>query len=67
MPARGRMLVGRFKGKFIDRTQLNGALDKYIVDKNLESIVSSYEKYFSYPLPEHDSSEVDLEIYYPIL
>ena len=67
MPARGRMLVGRFEGKFIDRTQLNGALDKYIVDKNLESIVSSYEKYFSYPLPEHDSSEVDLEIYYPIL
>jgi effector-binding domain-containing protein len=67
MPVRGRMLIGRFKGKFIDRTQLNSAMEKYILDKNLESIVSSYEKYYSYPLPEHEISEVDVEIYYPIL
>lgn len=67
MPANGRMLVGRFKGKFKDRTQLNAALEKYILDNNLETLVNSYEKYYSYPLPTGEVSEVDLEIYYPIL
>ena len=67
MPARGRMLIGRFRGKFADRTRLNSALEKYILDKNLEMIVSSYEKYYSHPLPEHEMSEVAMEIYYPIL
>jgi len=67
MPAGGRMLVGQFRGKFADRTRLNTAMEKYILDKNLVSIVNSYEKYHSYPLPEEELSEVDLEIYYPIL
>jgi effector-binding domain-containing protein len=67
MPVRGRMLIGRFRGKFADRMQLNSALEKYIFDKNLEIVVSSYEKYYSFPLPTHEMSDVDLEIYYPIL
>jgi effector-binding domain-containing protein len=67
MPVNGRMLVGRFKGKFSDRTQLNAALERYILDKKLESIVTSYEKYYSSPLPVNELSEVEIEIYYPIL
>lgn len=67
MPSGGRMLVGKFSGKFADRTRLYAAMEKYILDKNLESIVNSYEKYHSYPLPKNEHSEVDLEIYYPII
>lgn len=67
MPVNGRMLVGRFRGKFADRTQLNAAMEKYIFDKNLESIVNSYEKYYSNPLPQNELSTVDMEIYYPII
>lgn len=67
MPAGGRMLVGKFSGKFADRTKLNAALEQFILDKNLENIVNSYEKYYSYPLPEHELAEINIEIYYPII
>jgi hypothetical protein len=67
MPANGRMLVGRFSGKFIDRMQLAAAMDKFIFDKNLENLATNYEKYYSRPLPLNEESEVDLEMYYPIL
>jgi hypothetical protein len=67
MPANGRMLVGRFSGKFVDRTQLAAAMDKFIFDKNLENLATNYEKYYSRPLPVNEASEVDMEMYYPIL
>jgi len=67
MPVNGRMLVGYFKGKFKDRIQLQIAMQQYILDKNIYSIVGSYEKYVNNNLPENEDSIVEIEMYFPIL
>lgn len=67
MPIKGRMLVGYFKGKFKDRIQLQIAIQRYILDKNIYSILGSYEKYLNNKLPENDDSIVKIEMYFPIL
>ncbi|MEO6358725.1 MAG: hypothetical protein ABIO56_18960 [Ferruginibacter sp.] len=67
MPVKGRMLVGYFKGKFKDRIQLQVAMQQYILDNNLNSIVGSYEKYLNNKLPESENDAIEIEMYYPIL
>lgn len=67
MPLNGRMLVGIFHGKYKDRTQLEVAMQQYCMDKNITSIVSSYEKFTNNKIPANDDAFVELEIHFPIL
>jgi effector-binding domain-containing protein len=66
MPKNGRMLVGRFKGKFSNRSALYQSMERYVADKNLSRLVSSYEKYTNGILPESNHSEIEIELYIPI-
>lgn len=67
MPVNGRMLVGYYKGKFKDRIKLYSAMQQYLLDKNIVSIVSSYENYQNGKLPQNEDSVVEIELYFPIL
>lgn len=67
MPVKGRMLVGKFRGKYKDRIQLQTAMQQYCLDKNIISIVSSYDKFTDNRVPENEDTIVEMEIHFPIL
>ena len=67
MPVNGRMLVGYYKGKFKDRIKLYSSMQQYLLDKNIISIVNSYENYPNGKLPQNEDSVVEIELYFPIL
>lgn len=67
MPVKGRMLVGKFKGKYKDRIQLQTAMQQYCLDKNIISIVSSYDKFTNNRVPENEETIVEMEIHFPIM
>lgn len=64
---KGRLLVGYYKGSFEGRKQLYQAMNNYVRDKFLRKIATSFEKYLDNKLPENDSSQVELKVYYPVL
>ena len=66
MPKNGRMLVGKFKGKFSDRKLVYESMQRYVADKKLSVLVTSYEKYTNGALPVSSNSEIELEVYFPI-
>jgi effector-binding domain-containing protein len=66
MPKNGRMLVGSFKGKFLDRKALYESMERYVRDKKLTTLITSYEKYMDGKLPVSSDSQVELEVYFPI-
>jgi hypothetical protein len=67
MPVKGRMLVGKFKGKYKDRIQLQTAMQQYCLDKNIISIVSSYDKFIDNRVPKNEETIVEMEIHFPIM
>ena len=67
MPPRGRALVGYYEGDYTGLKKLYAAVNKYYVDKHLQSIAAPYEKYLTNPQSTQDSLHMKIEIYYPVL
>ena len=67
MPAKGKMLVGKFYGPYRDLPRLYGAMRKYIFDKKLVVIGAPYEKFFSRGRSAADSLQMTIELHFPVL
>ena len=67
MPARGKMLVGKFEGAYRDLPRLYGAMRKYIFDKKLVVIGAPYEKFLSKGRSTADSLQMKIELHFPVL
>ena len=63
---KGRMLVGYYEGRFMDRKDIYAALERYIADRHLMKVAVPFEKYVNNELPASDSAIVKFELYYPV-
>jgi len=66
LPATGRVLVGNYEGKFSDRKKIYNAMTKYLTDHHLSIPAESFERYLNDSLPTSDSSEIKMELNYPV-
>jgi effector-binding domain-containing protein len=64
MPAKGKMLIGRYQGRYKDLSKLYIAMRKYVFDKKLIVIGSPYEKFLS---SSRDSLNMKIELHFPVL
>jgi effector-binding domain-containing protein len=67
IPQHGRALVGYYEGDYAGLKKLYTAINKYYVDKRLQSVAAPYEKYLTNPQSAQDSLHMKIEIYYPVL
>jgi effector-binding domain-containing protein len=63
----GKMLVGDFNGRYIDRQKLYNAMEKYIQDHSLAKQIAPFERYLDNRIPASDSDSVNMQINYPVL
>ena len=61
----GRVLVGPFKGRYIDRVRLYTAMENYMNDKSLKPILLPLEEFKNDKLPVSDTTIVDMDIISP--
>lgn len=66
LPAKGRVLVGKYEGKFSDRRKIYNAMTKYLTDHVLSIPAESFERYLNDSIPTSDSSEIRMELNYPV-
>ncbi len=66
LPAKGRVLVGNYEGKFSDRQEIYTAMTKYLTDHNLAIPAESFERYLNDSIPTSDSSGIRMELDYPV-
>ena len=66
LPAKGRVLVGTYSGKFSERNKIYQAMTRYLSDHTLSIPAQSFERYLNDSLPTSDSSEINIELDYPI-
>lgn len=66
LPAGGRVLVGNYEGKFSDRRKIYNAMTKYLTDHTLSIPAESFERYLNDSIPISDSSEIRMELNYPV-
>ncbi|HUZ59685.1 MAG TPA: GyrI-like domain-containing protein [Hanamia sp.] len=66
LPAKGRVLVGNYDGKFSDRQKIYNAMTKYLTDHNLAIPAESFERYLNDSIPTSESSEIRMELDYPV-
>ncbi|MBN9382717.1 MAG: hypothetical protein J0H74_18275 [Chitinophagaceae bacterium] len=65
LPSTLGLVVGRFEGRFDERTGLYAAMEKFISDHGLAKRGLPYEQYQS-PLPGSDSSTIRIDLIYPV-
>lgn len=65
LPSTLGLVVGRFEGRFGERTGLYAAMEKFISDHGLAKRGLPYEQYQS-PLPDSDSSTIKIDLIYPV-
>lgn len=66
IPFASKVLYGYFEGKFSERKAVYSAMEKYILDFNLEKAALPYEKYVTGILPASDSEQIKIEVFYPL-
>ena len=66
LPAKGRVLVGDYEGKFSLRQKIYLAMSKYLSDHTLSAPAESFERYLNDSIPSSDSSVIRIELNYPV-
>jgi effector-binding domain-containing protein len=66
IPFASKVLYAYFEGKFSERKAVYSAMEKYILDFNLEKAALPYEKYVNNILPASDSEQIKIEVFYPL-
>ena len=66
LPAKGRVLVGNYEGKFSERQKIYLAMSKYMTDHTLSAPAESFERYLNDSIPTSDSSVIRIELNYPV-
>ncbi len=66
LPVKGRVLVGVYTGKFSRRERIYQAMTKYLTDHTLSIPAESFERYLNDSIPTSDSSEIKIELNYPV-
>ena len=66
LPAKGRVLIGNYEGKFSDRQKIYFAMSKYLTDHTLSVPAESFERYLNDSIPTSDSSVIRIELNYPV-
>lgn len=66
LPVKGRVLVGNYTGKFSYREKIYTAMSKYLTDHRLSIPAESFERYLNDSIPVNDSSEIKIELDYPV-
>lgn len=66
LPIKGRVLVGNYTGKFSNRQKIYQAMTKYLTDHSLAIPAQSFERYLNDSVPTSDSSEIKMELNYPV-
>ena len=66
IPFASKVLYAYFEGKFSERKAVYSAMEKYILDFNLEKAALPYEKYVNDILPVSDSEQIKIEVFYPL-
>jgi len=66
LPPKGRVLVANYTGFFSQRIKIYQALTKYLTDHTLSIPAESFERYLNDSLPSSDSSEIKMELDYPV-
>lgn len=66
LPAKGRVLVADYTGLFSGRNKIYQAMTKYLTDHTLSIPAESFERYLNDSLPTSDSSEIKMELNYPV-
>jgi|SRR5665213_438748 len=66
LPVKGRVLVGNYEGKFSERRKIYSAMTKYLTDHGLSIPAESFERYLNDSVPLNDSSEIKIELDYPV-
>lgn len=66
LPAKGRVLVANYTGLFSQRIKIYQAMTKYLTDHTLSIPAESFERYLNDSLPTSDSSEIKMELNYPV-
>lgn len=66
LPAKGRVLVGNYQGEFSGRKKIYNAMTKYLTDHTLSIPAESFERYLNDSVPTSDSSEIRMELNYPV-
>ncbi|MEO9071279.1 MAG: hypothetical protein ABI261_09600, partial [Ginsengibacter sp.] len=66
LPPKGRVLVGNYEGKFSYRDGIYHAMTKYLTDHTLSIPAESFERYLNDSIPTSDSSDIRIELDYPV-
>lgn len=66
LPAKGRVLVADYKGIFSDRQKVYQAMTKYLTDHTLSIPAESFERYLNDSLPTSDSSQINMQLNFPV-
>ncbi len=66
MPAESRIITAEFEGKFSEKQLIYQAVDRYIADKKFQKVALPFEKYDKNLLPDSDSSNIKIKIYFPV-
>lgn len=66
IPVGSKVLFAYYEGKFSERKEVYSAMEKYILDFNLDKAALPYEKYANDILPVSDSDQIKIEVFYPL-
>jgi effector-binding domain-containing protein len=66
LPVKGKVLVGSYTGQFSKREIIYQAMSKYLTDHRLSIPAESFERYLNDSIPINDSSEIKIELDYPV-
>jgi effector-binding domain-containing protein len=66
LPAKGRVLVGIYEGKFSERNKIYVAMSKYLENHTLAPPAGPFERYLNDSIPSSESSIVKIELNYPV-
>jgi effector-binding domain-containing protein len=66
LPAKGKVLLGNYEGRFSDRKKIYLSMSKYLTDHSLSIPAESFERYLNDSIPSSDSSMIRIELNYPV-
>ncbi len=66
LPGKGNILVGIYRGKFSDRQSIYSAMSNYEANHSMTAPSEPFERYLNDSLPDSDSSQIFIELNYPI-
>ena len=66
LPARGRLIVGRYNGRYADRQQLYNAMNRYMLDKRLKKAAQPLELYGNADTLFTQAGTISMQLFYPV-